>query len=88
MTQPDYAERRARNMQLALEGKPHEAMSIEDVMDAMEKGESYVSEAGYDQQIIKWAKLGKAVVDVWEKHDGSFHAFGEKVESLCCKATD
>ncbi len=48
------------NVLKALEGKPYEAMSLDDVMTAIELGQPFVGEPGVLKEIIRLARLGLA----------------------------
>jgi len=56
------------NILRALNGKPHEAMSLEQVMEAMATGGSYVAEPGYMEEIIRLARLGQTIENMKDCH--------------------
>ena len=61
----------SENILRALDGKPHEAMSLAQVMEAMATGGSYIAESGYIEEIIRLAKVGqageKSALSAWAK---------------------
>lgn len=46
------------NILKAMSGRPHEVMTLEQVMNAMEIGQSYIAEPGYFQEIVRRARVG------------------------------